>query len=224
MYVVGKPGSGKTNLWLSFFLSKKPKYYRKFFDRAYLVSSSMDTLPSKITDNKRTGLPKNQMFRELNDVIIEQIISQLRSGENGNNLLILDDVIKDIKSSNSLSKVFLNRRHITHDKEKEGSSGLSIMVISQVYNLLPLQFRKNMDHIILFKTENKQELKFIMDELLFDLSPEEAKRIMNKAWRKKFGFLLIKAGQPTENKYFDKFDPIKINLNESNDDEEYESE
>jgi len=224
MYIVGKPGSGKTNLWLSFFLSKEPKYYRKFFDRAVLVSGSMDTLPKAITKSKKTGLPENQMYRELNDVIIEKIISELKEAENGNNILILDDVIKDIKSSQTLSKIFLNRRHITHDDEQEGSSGLSIMVISQVYNLLPLQFRKSMDHVILFKTENKQELKFITEELLFDLPPKEAKRILNKAWRSKYGFLLIKAGEPTEKKYFDKFDPIKVNLNDDDDEEDYESE
>ena len=38
MYIVGSPGSGKTNLWQSLLLSKAPKYYREFFYFDHLVS------------------------------------------------------------------------------------------------------------------------------------------------------------------------------------------
>tara|TARA_Y100001972_G_C7639563_1_gene321265 strand:+ start:487 stop:927 length:441 start_codon:yes stop_codon:yes gene_type:complete len=142
MYVVGKPGSGKTNLWVSLMLSKKPRYYRKFFDRTFLVSGSMDTLPKNVVKGK-FSVPPSQQFRQINDDIVDAILADLRSGKtNTNNMLILDDVIKDITASKRLSHVFLNRRHITHDAEKEGSGGLSVMIVSQVYNLLPLQFRK----------------------------------------------------------------------------------
>ena len=132
MYIVGKPGSGKTNLWLSMMMSKKPKYYRSFFDKTYLVSGSMDTLPKACTKGKR-AVPEEQQFREINDDIVDGILSTLQSADNTNNLLILDDVIKDITNSKRLSHVFLNRRHITHNDEKDGSSGLAIMIISQVY-------------------------------------------------------------------------------------------
>ena len=209
MYIVGKPGSGKTNLWLSMLLSKDPKYYRKFFDKTYLVSGSMDTLPKAATKNRRTAVPPNQQFREVNDEIVENILAEMRT-ENTNNLLILDDVIKDITNSKALSHVFLNRRHITHNAEEEGTSGLAIMVISQVYNLLPLQFRKAMSDIILFKSENRKEIKFILEELMFDLEEAQAKKILNRAWSKKYGFLLIKSGMPTDKKYYDKFDLIDI--------------
>lgn len=209
MYIVGKPGSGKTNLWLSMMMAKKPKYYRSFFDRTFLVSGSMDTLPKAATKSKK-GVPEDQQYREVNDEIVDVILSKLKEGDNGNNLLILDDVIKDITNSKRLSHVFLNRRHITHDDEKEGSSGLAIMIISQVYNLLPLQFRKACDNVILFKSENKKEIGFILDELMFDLEPEVAKKVLERAWRNKYGFLFIKAGMPTEQKYHDKFDLIDI--------------
>lgn len=211
MYMVGKPGSGKTNLWLSMMLSKKPRYYRKFFDRTMLVSGSMDTLPKAALKGK-FAVPESQQFREINDETVDAILTELRSGDkNTNNLLILDDVIKDITQSRRLSHVFLNRRHITHDAEKEGSGGLSVMIISQVYNLLPLQFRKACDTVVLFKTENRSELRFIMDELMFDLDQDQARRILDRAWRRKYGFLMIKAGQPPDKKYYDKFDLINLN-------------
>ena len=209
MYIVGRPGSGKTNLWLSMLLSKDPKYYRKFFDKTYLVSGSMDTLPKAATKSRRTGVPENQQFRQINDTIIAHILAALRS-ENTNNLLILDDVIKDITSSTTLSHVFLNRRHITHNSEEEGTSGLAIMVISQVYNLLPLQYRKSMSDVILFKTENKKELRSIIDELMYDLDEEQARKILDRVWSKKYGFLYIKSNMPTDQKYYDKFDLIDI--------------
>lgn len=212
MYIVGKPGSGKTNLWVSMMLSKCPKYYRKYFDKTFLVSGSLDTLPKKVYTG-RTGVPEERQFREINDGIVSNILETLRSSdneENTNNLLILDDVIKDITNSKTLSHVFLNRRHITHDKEKEGSGGLALMVISQVYNLLPLQFRKACDHVILFKTENQKEIQWIMSELMFDLEPDLAKEILNYVWSRPYGFLMIKVGMPTDQKYYDKFDSIRI--------------
>ena len=52
--------------------------------------------------------------------------------------------------------------------------------------------------------------QFILDELMFDLEPEVAKKVLDRAWRNKYGFLLIKSGMPTEQKYFDKFDQIDI--------------
>ncbi|MAW14739.1 MAG: hypothetical protein CML57_11085 [Rhodobacteraceae bacterium] len=85
------------------------------------------------------------------------------------------------------------------------------MIISQVYNLLPLQFRKACDTVVLFKTENRSELRFIMDELMFDLDQDQARRILDRAWRNKYGFLMIKAGQPPDSKYYDKFDLIRPN-------------
>ncbi len=64
--------------------------------------------------------------------------------------------------------------------------------------------------MVLFKTENRSELRFILDELMYDLDQDQARRILDRAWRNKYGFLMIKAGQPPDKKYYDKFDLIKI--------------
>lgn len=155
-------------------LSKRPRYYRKYFDRTFLVSGSLSTLPKQVVSGK-FSVPKTQQYHEVNDEIVQKILEDLRSSErNGNHALILDDVIKDIKNSTTLSHVFLNRRHITNSADKEGCGGLSVFIISQVYNLLPLQFRKVCYSlcevlnsfagqacctVILFKTENRKELQ-----------------------------------------------------------------
>lgn len=210
MYIVGNPGSGKTNLWLSMMLSKKPLYYRKFFDRCFLVSGSMATLPSKVTKG-RDSVPEKQQYTSLDDEVVSDILEDAQSGEvNNHNLLILDDVIKDITRSKSLSHVFLNRRHITHDSSKEGLGGLSIMTISQKYNLLPLEFRNACDHVILFKTENAAELRAISEELMQDLDKEQRAAVFRRAWRKPYGFLMIKVNAPSGARYYDKFDLISL--------------
>ncbi|HAW76870.1 MAG TPA: hypothetical protein DCW74_14195 [Alteromonas australica] len=63
----------------------------------------------------------------------------------------------------------------------------------------------------MFKTENRGELRFILDELMFDLEQDQARRILDHAWSRKFGFLTIKSGQPPDKKYFRNFDLIDLN-------------
>ena len=206
MYIVGSPGSGKTNLWQSLLLSKDPKYYRQFFDFIHLVSGSLATLPPKVLK----ALPEQRKHNQFSDELLEQIVEELRSGENTNNLIVLDDVIKDLKRSKILSKVFLNRRHCTHDETKDGNGGLSIMVTSQKYTLLPLEQRTACSHAILFKSANKQEIDRIKEEIMFDLSPDQQDALLREAWREPYSFLTIAINAPREQKYHIKFDRVEF--------------
>ena len=208
MYIVGHPGSGKTNLWNSMMISKSPLYYRGFFHHVDLISGSLGTISEKVLKH----LPKDQQHHALSDDLMNHLIDSLRygSGKNGNNLLILDDVIKDIKASKELSKVFLNRRHCTHDPNRKGQAGLSIMVTSQKYSLLPLEFRGACDHIILFRTANASEIKKIRDELMQDLDRHTQLQVLKIAWARPYSFLMIRANASTEERYFVKFDRIVI--------------
>ncbi len=208
MYIVGSPGSGKTNLWVSMMTSKKPRYYRGLYDLIYLISGSLDTLPKKVVDSKK-GVPKDQQFRQLVDEELIELLDTLKNGDNTNNLLILDDVIRDMTRSRVLSKVFLNRRHITHSGDKdEGQGSLSIITTSQKYNLLPLEFRTAMSHVIVFKTENASELRAIREELMQDLNPEQQDRLLASAWDKPYSFLTIVSNAPRGQRYFIRFDPV----------------
>jgi GTPase SAR1 family protein len=207
MLIVGAPGSGKTNLLLSLLMTKgKKRYYYKFFDKIYLMSGSLATLPKKFVEK----LPKEQVFTEFKDEYLVDTINGLKDGPNFNNLLVLDDVIRSLSRSKNLSKVFLNRRHITHNCEEDGNGGLSIMVTSQKFNLMPLEFRNAMDTVILFKSSNGQELKAIKDELMVDLSPEIQNRLLKEAWKEKYSFLMIKPNNDINNKYFIKFDKVEF--------------
>jgi len=212
MYICGQPGSGKSNLWLQMLLSrptkKKPnqsRYYYKYFDRVYLVSGSLATLPMK-----RLGLDDDQVFSSYSDESLDSIINLEKKDENHNTLLILDDVIRDLTRSKELSKSILNRRHITQNTQESGQAGFSMLITSQVYNWLPLGLRKNMSHVILFRTENVREKQAIKSELMGDLDETTANMVMNTAWDGNHSFLLILCEKPTEKRYYKNFDLIQI--------------
>lgn len=204
MYIVGAPGSGKSNLWQSMLIAKKPRYYRGFFEHIELVSGSLETLDVKV----RRQLPPTQQHHKIDDQVISRLIGNMQAGENHNNLMVLDDVIKGIGRSKVLSQIFLNRRHCTHNSNKKGHGGLSLFVTSQKYNLLPLEFRSACDHVVLFKTSNAKERTAIKDELMQDLSREEQDELLEEAWSEPYSFLFIKTNAPKDEKYFIKFDTV----------------
>ena len=206
MYIVGAPGSGKSNLWQAMLIGKKPVYYRGYFDHIDLISASLATLAPKVTKQ----LPSSQQHNALSDELITKLVDQMYTAENSNNLLVLDDVIKGISRSKVLSQIFLNRRHCTHNSRKKGYGGLALMTTSQKYNLLPLEFRSECSDVFLFKTSNASERRAIRDELMQDLSKEQQEHLLEEAWREPYSFLYIKSNEPRESSYYIKFDLVEF--------------
>jgi len=111
----------------------------------------------------------------------------------------------------------LNRRHILTNPDEEGSASLSVWILSQRYNELPLTFRCNMNSFIIFRTDNKRELDNIKDELMGDLTKEQQDEVLKTAWNKKYSFLYIRMNKPTNEKYYQRFNRIIINEDEDED-------
>ena len=222
MYIVGFSSSGKTTLLLSMLLShptkKKPdtpRFYYRFFDKIFLISPSKDTLPLN-----KLKLKDERIHLKFNNDLIDEIIETEKDGENLNNLIIIDDSIKQIKNNNKMHSLLLNRRHITQNPNEDKHAGLGIIVTSQKYNACDLILRNNFSDIFLFKTENSKEINCIKDELMQDLSKEQQNELLKKAWSKKYSFLLIKAYEGTPDRYYINFDKVvfdddkKENINE----------
>ena len=214
MYIVGQPASGKTTLWNSMLIShatkkkpETPRFYYRLFDKVFLISPSMNTLP---LDKLR--LNEDRMFMKFDDHILENILDTEREDENLNNLIILDDCIRDLTKSKILCKTILNRRHATHNPDEEGHGGMALMITSQKYNALPLMLRCNMSHVIVFRTENQKELNAIKCELMADLDDKTANEVLKTAWNKKHGFLFIDATKPTTDRYYQNFNKIVIDV------------
>jgi len=222
IYICGFSSSGKTTLWNQLLLAhptkKKsdiPRFYYRFFDRIYLISPSKDTLPLD-----KLKLNEDRVHLKFNNDLIDSIIDNEKDGENLNNLIIIDDSIKQIKNNNKMHSLLLNRRHITQNPNEDKHAGLGIIVTSQKYNACDLILRNNFSDIFLFKTENSKEINCIKDELMQDLSKEQQSELLKKAWSKKYSFLLIKAYEGTPDRYYINFDKVvfdddkKENINE----------
>ncbi len=93
---------------------------------------------------------------------------------------------------------------------------MSIWILSQRYIELPLTFRCNTSAIYLFRTDNKKELDSIKDELMGDLTKEQQNEVLKIAWRDKFSFLLIMNNKATNERYYQRFNPIIINEETNN--------
>ena len=131
-----------------------------------------------------------------------------KDDENLNNLIILDDSIKQIKNRPEVHKLVLNRRHLTQNPNEEGQAGLSVMITSQKYNAVDLILRTNMSDIFIFKTENQKELNAIKEELMADLSPEQQNELLKEAFKDKYSFLYIKGYEGTKDRYYIRFNKV----------------
>ena len=204
-YIVGRPQSGKTSLWLSMLLTKNQGYYRKF-DKIYLISNSLATLPLPLLN-----LPPEQIFDGYDEEQLFEILkNEKESKENNNILIVIDDCIKDLKSK-KFNKLILNRRHIIQNVDNpKTKSGVMIFITGQTYNLLELQVRKNMSDVILFPTSNSKELISIKSELMSDLNPKQQDEILKLAWSRPYSFLYIKMNNQMSTKYYSNFDRISL--------------
>tara|TARA_Y100001963_G_scaffold160174_1_gene268615 strand:+ start:7250 stop:8053 length:804 start_codon:yes stop_codon:yes gene_type:complete len=227
LYIIGSPASGKTSTTMSLLTShptkkqpNKPKYFYKLFDNIHLISASLQTLPKSFTKL----LPDEKKHNKYSDELLSNIIDNLQEGENENNLIVMDDVIKDLNRSKILSKVCLNRRHITQDEQQQGNAGLAIIIISQKFTLLNLEYRNAVSHFIIYKISNATELKRIKEEICYDLEDFEFDNLTKLAWKDKYSFLFIDLNKPKNEKYFIKFDKVVFDDDDEIDGIEYDSE
>ena len=218
MYIVGFSSSGKTTLLLSMLLShptkKKPdtpRFYYRFFDKCFIISPSKDTMPLE-----KLKIDDSRIFSKYNNEVIEEIIETEKEGENLNNLIVIDDSIKQIKNNPRFHSLILNRRHITQNPDEDNQAGLSIIVMSQKYNAADLITRDNMSDIILFRTENSKELNAIKEELMSDLEKDIQDKLLKLAWKDKYSFLYIKNYLPTKDRYYVRFDKVIFDKEEIN--------
>jgi hypothetical protein len=216
MYICGSPGSGKTNLLLQLLLShptkknKKPnKYYYGVYDCIYLISASMGTLPANFLNK----LDEDRVYSKYTDQVMEEIINNMYEGPNVNNLIVIDDSIRDLNNSKILSKLLLNRRHLSHNPNLENDTGqgsCSIMITSQKYSLLHLNHRVACSDFMIFKSTNKNEKMRLFEEICFDLDKDTFESMTDEVWKTKYQYLYVKPNNNLNEKYYQNFDSIKF--------------
>jgi len=158
--IIGKPGSGKTNLLFSLFKSKK--LLRKVFDKIFLFQPSLSraSMKDKIFDL----LPEEQKFDELSLENLQMVDDMLKT--DGNNCIIFDDqgaYLKDNSIKKLLKEMVYNRRH----------KHLSIFFLVQTWFSVEKDMRKLFSNMFIFRV-SKNELTNIFEEVV-----EQKKEIIN---------------------------------------------
>ena len=205
--IIGKPGSGKTSLSVSFLTGKgKKKIFRKVFDHIHLVMPKSSR--KSMTKDPFKNHIEDKMYEELNFVSINKIYDSMHSSseEKEISLLILDDVgavLKNKELGEKLRQIIYNRRHLK----------CHIVVLLQSYLSIPKEVRKLITNCFMFKP-SKIEFENLCNEL-FEIKKDLALKIMKVAHSKTRDHPYIMLNAETQ-KTYRKFDEIIIHEEKSN--------
>ena len=195
--VIGKPGSGKTSLIMSWLSSKK--VFKKMFYHV-LVVMPISSIKS-MKKNPFKDHPEEKCFNELNLSSIEKIYNMLEenSSKNQNSLLIMDDVGASLKNPSIktiMRKIIYNRRHLK----------VQIIILLQSFMSLEKEIRKLFNNVIIFKP-SKVEFINLFEEL-FETEKDLALDIMNISYDEAHNYIMLNVDSQ---KIYKNFDEIIIN-------------
>jgi hypothetical protein len=208
--VSGAAGSGKST-YLFNLLTNKNAMFRKF-DRVYIISPSVHTLP----DNIKNKLPEERLFNVYDEETLEFILKDAEDYANAEEeeeevekrdkvkcLLILDDCVAQIKKqSNALKKFIYNRRHTPHN------GCFSVIMTTQKYNNIPLDFRTNATHLTFFKPSNKKELQTIFEDVISSVDSQTFNEMTNHFLRNRNDNIYVSIFSPPEDSLYHGFNKI----------------
>lgn len=213
MGVFGPPGSGKSNLILNL-ITKRGQMYNKKFDEVHFFSPSMHTLPDVM------DLPPERFHETFDPEEVQSMWKKLRT-EDKHQLWIFDDMITEsAKNLDVMQPLILNRRHAS----KSGKGGLSVIVVAQTYNMLPLRLRKNMNAAALFACPNKKEQKCMHEELLSYFDQKEFHEILRYVFKEPHTFMFCNFNKPRTKSIHRNFNPIVLEDMKEDDVSENESD
>jgi hypothetical protein len=177
---LGKAGSGKSSLLISF-LKSKTLFYRTYHTIIlFMPPNSRQSIRGGFFDKY---LPASQIY---DDVTVENLmeaynIAQANAQEDYTTLMIFDDVQKYFKGENEkfLLHMINNRRH----------ARLSLWFACQTYNSIPRQVRQGITDLFVFKI-NKTEMENIFSEQ-FEQHKELFIEILKFVFQKNHDFMYL---------------------------------
>lgn len=153
--VVGKRGAGKSNVILNLLEG----YLKKYYTNIYLISPTAELDPKfeKLVDELKED---NKFFDKFSESLIEQLMERLReTSKKERNLIIFDDCIADLPASfqrnSNFNRLITGSRHFRVD----------IVITAQKFNKLSTLIRNNLDILSIFPTQNRVELRSLLDNL-----------------------------------------------------------
>jgi hypothetical protein len=215
LYIVGKPGSGKS-LMLESLLSEQyriGKGKETCFDSIFYFCPK--TSQGSYHNSFVEDLDPDKIHHELTPDNLSDVIEEIEemNPEDGKDqwgrkvepryaCIIFDDMITELKSRHIrpiVGRIGKNFRHLR----------LLIIVISQNYILLDKPTRDNVSHLIQFQTTNRKELERLNDEWFGQFDRHQFEDFWNFIHDKQFNFVIANR----RNDEFCKcFNPITYNL------------
>ena len=199
--LIGKAGSGKTSLMISFI--QTPKKFKKVFNKIYVFMPNSSR--NSMKNNVFNVLPEEQVFEGVSYEILSDVYERLLESTENNHksLLVFDDVQSYLKNKEvevNLLHIIANRRHLR----------CSIFIVAQNYNKIPKNIRQSFTDIFLFNV-GKEEYINIYEENI-NLSKDDFSTVL-KEYRN------IKKNESNSFIYIHDKDKIFINWNEFIDEE-----
>lgn len=181
--IIGRPRQGKKSLAISFITQKKPNIYRKTHHHILIIMPENSI--NSLKDNPFKKLPEENIFNDLTDSTISEVYNKIESysKDDEKTILFIDDMTASLKATSyiqeTLKKLIYNRRHLK----------LNIIITAQSYCNIPLDVRKNIQNLILFKP-SKKEFELLFNEL-FESKKDIALHIMRMAYDEPHNFLFM---------------------------------
>jgi len=180
LLLLGKAGSGKSSLTISFLKSKEA--YKNIFHDIILFCPA-NSRHSVRGDFWGEHIPEELIYDELNLDNLNQAyqLAEENAQEDFKTLIILDDVQKFLRGDceKFLLHMINNRRH----------AHLCIWLCCQNYKSIPTQTRQALTDLIVFKV-NKTEMSNIFDEQV-EMFKNAFNKILQKTYKKNHDFIYI---------------------------------
>ena len=181
--IFGSAGAGKSSYLVSLLTARgENKVYRRIFHNLFFI----------VPENSQASLV-NGMFREADPAKVFSELTPQNLGhiksiveaealEGYNSCLVIDDQTAFLKTASNerlLKYLIFNRRHLR----------LSIFLLAQSYNQVPLSIRKTLSHFTMFAPPNKKEYQSLFEELIF-LPKDTADDIVRYAFQNRHDTLM----------------------------------
>ena len=176
--VSGPSNCGKTNVVFNLLVHPNGLH----FNNVYVFSKSLNQPKYQLLEKILSGVDQVSYFKfHANEQVMEPHKARPYS------VFVFDDV--SCENQNIIRSYFSMGRH----------NHIDSLYIGQTYSKIPKQLiRDNVNLVVLFKQDNMNLKHIYNDHVGCDMSFDEFKLLCSKAWKEKYGFLVISKENPLD--------------------------